>query len=43
MKAEWVEASFLCKVFKTSGSYTVVGFDIANQLLDDHTMMTQAM
>ena len=43
MKEEWEEVFFMCKDFKTSGTYTVGGFDDANQLLDDHIMVTQAM
>jgi dynein heavy chain len=42
MKSEWEEVFFNCKDFKTSGSYTVGGFDDAYMLLDDHIMITQA-
>jgi len=43
MKNDWKLVDFFVKDFKTSGSYTVGGFEDANQLLDDHIMMTQAM
>ena len=43
MKSEWEDVFFAIKDFKTSGTYTVGGWDDAYLLMDDHIMITQAM
>jgi len=43
MKAAWEQVFFTLKPFKTSGTYTVIGFDDAQQVLDDHSILTQTM
>ena len=43
MKSEWESVFFMLKDFKQSGTSTVVGFDDAMTILDEHIVMTQAM
>jgi len=43
MKSEWQDVFFMLKDFKKSGTSTVVGFDDAMTILDEHIVMTQAM
>lgn len=43
MKGEWVNIELQFKPFKTTGTFTVFGFDDAIAMLDEHTVLTQTM
>lgn len=43
MKADWIEVTLGLKPFKETGTYTVIGFDDAMQMLEEHIVLTQAM
>jgi len=43
MKTEWESIEFSLKPFKTTGTYTVAGFDDAMMILDEHIVLTQTM
>jgi len=43
MKQEWEAINFTLKDFKNTGTKTVVGFDDAMQVLDEHIVLTQTM
>ena len=43
MKEEWESVFFSLKPFKKSGTCTVLGFDDAGAILDEHIVLTQTM
>lgn len=43
MKTEWKPVEFGLKPFKTTGTFTVFGFDDAMAMLDEHIVLTQTM
>jgi len=43
MKAAWEDQVFVLKKFKTTSTYTIGGYDVAYNLLDEHIVNTQAM
>ena len=43
MKQEWEQINFGLKPFKNTGTSTVIGFDDAMVILDEHIVLTQTM
>jgi len=43
MKEKWVELDFRLKDFKQSGTYSTLGFDDAQAILDEHMTLAQTM
>ena len=43
MKEDWKTVEFGLKPFKNTGTFTVIGFDDAMVLLDEHIVLTQTM
>jgi dynein heavy chain len=43
MKNDWTQIELGLKPFKNTGTYSVIGFDEAMQMLEEHIVLTQAM
>ena len=43
MKADWENVFFNLIPFKTTGTYSVTGFDDAMAILDEHIVLSQTM
>ena len=40
MKEQWMQIDFRLNPFKNTGTFTVLGFDDANAILDEHLVTT---
>lgn len=43
MKSDWEVIEFRLKPFKNSGTYTTLGFDEAQAILDEHMTLAQTL